>query len=161
MRARARHGVGSRQNRRSLTLPRALVACGIALSTLTLSFGALGCLPYPHTTEKLPAMCGRIVDATTQRPIAGAVVAVHEHPSVHTTSDRGGRFAIAARHNFHLGVTVGMCSGNWPEGSDWEPVLDINCASYEPIQVDAAMQRSDAWSDEKIELQDIVLVPKR
>lgn len=88
--------------------------------------GLTGCVPFPHTSERFPAMQGRVVDAATDQPISGALVTVHDHPSTESKTDASGSFHFSKHRNYHLGVTFGICSPSWPEGSAWSDLLNIS-----------------------------------
>ena len=127
----------------------------LALTTLT------GCIPLPHTSERFPAMRGRVVDATTSQPISGAVVAIHDHPSTVSKTDASGAFHFAKRRNYHFGVTVGICGTSWPEGSEWSDLLDVSHSGYAPRQVDASDLIVPAYDyDKPYKLLDIALTPE-
>jgi hypothetical protein len=118
------------------------------------------CIPYPHTSEKFPAIHGRILDAATLQPLAGAKIAIHDHPSTTATSDAAGRYSFHARKNYHLGVVGGACASDWPEGEEWDVVLDVTREGYEPQPWDGST--GDAV-DPTLgrEIPDILLVPCR
>jgi hypothetical protein len=130
----------------------------VALAALT------GCVPFPHTSERFPAMRGHVVDAVTGQPLSGAVVAVHDHPSTMAKTDASGAFRFSKRRNFHLGLTIDMCGTSWPPGSEWSDELDVAHPAYEPRQVDASKQiipSSPPYDyDKPYELRDIALTPK-
>ena len=133
--------------------------------TMFLVLAALtGCVPFPHTSERFPAMQGRVVDAATGQPISGALVAVHDHPSTKSETDASGAFHFPKRRNYHLGVTFGICGTSWPEGSEWSDLLDISHPTYELRQVDASKQIIPSSApydyDKPYELRDISLTPK-
>jgi len=131
----------------------------LALAALT------GCVPFPHTSERFPAMQGRVVDAATGQPISGVLVAVHDHPSTKSKTDAIGVFHFSKRRNYHLGVTFGICGTSWPEGSEWADLLDMSHLAYESRQVDASKQINPSSPpddyDKPYELRDIALKPKR
>lgn len=139
---------------------RHLLWC-VALPLLTaVALPLSGCLPYPHTSEEFPAVQGHIVDATTLKPVPGARIAFEDHPDTFTTSDASGSFHFPRVTHFYLGVTIGMCSGEWPENDDdWSPVFDVVHPEYEPfhgyVQEDLADRNDSKWT-----LQAIRLMPK-
>ena len=106
----------------------------LILATVILS----GCLPLPHTSERFPATQGHVVDATTGQPVSGAIVAIHDHPSTTAKTDKTGFFHLSKHRNFHLGVTVGMCGSDWPEGTEWSDLLDVSAPGHLPLQTDAS-----------------------
>lgn len=101
------------------------------LSAAVSLFALAACLPIPHTSERFPAVRGRVVDATTLQPIAGAEVNVSDHPSVHATTAADGTFRFRKRRNFHFGYSFGMCSDDLPTREEWPVEFDVGCAGYE------------------------------
>src|SRR5712691_109125 len=69
---------------------------GILLLILTIAVFTQGCLAYRYTTT--PPVSGRVIDATTEQPIAGAKVGFrkHERKTVSTASD--GNFHLQSDH---------------------------------------------------------------
>jgi len=120
-----------------------------------------GCIPYPHTSDRFPGMQGHVIDATTGQPISDVIVAVHDHPSTTAKTDKSGFFSISKRQNYHLGVTVGMCGSDWPEGSHWSNLLDVSRAGYVPSKIDASDLIIPSHDyDKPYELHDILLTPQ-
>jgi hypothetical protein len=144
--------------------PAVLRRSAVGILPLIVS-AAAGCLPIPHTSERFPAMQGRVVDETTGQPIAGAVVAIHEHPSTTAKTDSTGDFHVPRKVNFHLLLGLGPCPNDWPEGVEWSWVLDVTHAGYQPRQIDANNQLRqpipNCSTNEKspLELRDIALRP--
>jgi hypothetical protein len=99
-----------------------------------------GCIPFPHTSERFPAMQGHVVDAATGQPLCDAIVAIHDHPGTTAKTDGNGSFHFSKRRNYHLGVAIGICGTSWPAGSEWSEWLDVTHPNYEPRQVDASNQ---------------------
>lgn len=117
-----------------------------------------GCLPFPHTSERFPAMQGRILDAATGQPISGVTIAIHDHPTTTSKTDKIGFFHFSKHRNYHLGITVGICGSDWPAGSEWSEILDISAPGFMPLQVNASDLAPP--SDEPYKLKDIKLVPE-
>ena len=131
--------------------------------TLFLAVGVLtGCvpLPFPHTSERFPAMQGHVVDATTAQPIPSAIVAVHDHPNTTAKTDKTGAFRLSKCRNYHYGLMPGICATSWPEGSDWSWVLDVSHPAYDPCQIDAGKVIIPSHDDKPYRLRDIRLSPK-
>jgi len=114
----------------------------------------------PHSTEKFPAVHGRVLDSVTHEPVAGATLFVSDHPEVAATSDALGHFSFSARYNHHLGYSIGMCSDDWPSGETWPVVLQITHPHYEPLEwfesghLYSMHDTEDEWA-----LPDILLAP--
>lgn len=63
----------------------------------------VGCVPYPpHSTVNAPRYSGRVVSATTHRPIGGASVVLHGLDDSSTLTDEGGRFVTRVSRSWHL-----------------------------------------------------------
>jgi len=83
--------------------------CGSLLVLLT------GCVPIPHTTERSPEVCGRVLDARTRAPIQGAKVFLIQAPDHAAYTDVSGYFQLKAARNFHLAYVLAGERGHWPE----------------------------------------------
>lgn len=79
---------------------------------------SVGCvLPNPHTSERSPAISGRVVDSGTKRPIKGAHVSLRGYTGIHTLTDGDGYFHLNATRNFHLLTICGNCAAlELPQG---------------------------------------------
>ena len=86
------------------------LAAATFLSLLT------GCLPFPHTTDRSPAVSGRVVDARTRAPIKEARVWLEKSPHHTTYTDADGRFRMGATWNFHWAYF--SPEGDWPDRKD-------------------------------------------
>jgi hypothetical protein len=132
--------------------------CCVALASIALS----GCaVPAPSVDERSPAVSGRVVDATTQQPIKGAIVALHEHPSYKTRTDQAGIYRIRARHNVQLLLVLGICGEEipWPKYYKADE-LDFSHPLYEPLRIQAAQYLDKAPTNgAPVLLRDVALVP--
>src|SRR6266481_2386760 len=96
------------------------LAAATFLSLLT------GCLPFPHTTDRSPAVSGRVVDARTRAPIKEARVWLEKSPHHTTYTDADGRFRMGATWNFHWAYF--SPEGDWPDRKD--PMVAIEHPGY-------------------------------
>ena len=143
---------GPRQPRPSLSLGSLGVSSRLVKSApllrlisgiIALSFA--GCvIPIPHTSYRFLAMDGRVVDSRSRQPVAGALIALHAHPTTKTKSDANGCFHFPDYHNFHLGLAPGICAYSWPSGQHWNQILDISHPLYERVTVNP-----DHWTRTK------------
>ena len=104
-------------------------------------------------------MDGRVVDSKTRQPVAGAIVAIHDHPSTKTKSGEDGRFHFPDYHNFHLGLAPGICAYSWPEGQDWHDVYDIAHPLYGNTTIHPLWTRPKSKNEPNVR-RDILLVRK-
>jgi hypothetical protein len=90
-----------------------------------------GCIPIPHTSIRFPEMNGRVLDASTQNPIRGALIAIHDNPADSTKSDDQGRFRVERQKNFHLAYDVNFVCGPGDIGGKYYSYeLDISAPGY-------------------------------
>src|SRR4051812_18297471 len=90
------------------------------------SFLLMGCVPFPHTSERLHAVHGHVIDAATGSPVSGADVVLQGHPNTKTQTDVHGEFHFSKRRNYHFLLVPGICGlTDWPGGSEWSTTLDI------------------------------------
>ncbi len=108
--------------------------------------------------ERSSAIFGRIIDAQTQKPIEGVRVQLHDHPSLHATTDILGGFHIRASHNIHLISFLGMCGSDFPEGKTYSAELDILHPAYQSLKINARAYLK-ATNITYLELRDIPLYP--
>ena len=92
-----------------------------------------GCLIYPHTSERSPEIRGRVFDADTRQPIAGAKVSWLEQSRSSTKTDAAGAYTLHKTHNLHWMVS-GPCASDWPMGRDLE-CLWVSHLDYAPTNV--------------------------
>ena len=119
-----------------------------------------GCVPAPSVDERSPAVSGRVVDAATGRPIKGATVMLHEHPSYKARTDSDGAYRIRARHNVHLFLTLGICGGEIPEGQYYKAdQLEIIHPLYEGRRIQADQFLASFKNGSQLVLRDIELTP--
>jgi hypothetical protein len=125
-------------------------ALALICTTLT------GCY-IPQVGKSSPSMRGRVLDSSTQRPVAGVVVSLHNPASTSTVTDQSGLFYLQATHRFYWNV-VGPCSyyipGDWHYGSS----LDLSHPQYASIQEYRPKWKSTNASDKA--LADVLLTPK-
>ena len=123
------------------------------------SVGLSGCIwPVPHTSQRSPEVSGRVLDATTQAPIAKAKVALHDCPSVTTATDNSGSFVLRATHNFHYASRMGMCWTDLPEGKQYGPSIEVSHPRYVAAQIDSwRYQKSDSTNYSIFRLKDVLL----
>lgn len=108
-----------------------IIACRVIVKIVLCVMGLItfnGCLPIPHTSLRSPEIQGRVLDAQTQKPVAGAKVFLTEHPQVSTQTDSAGYFRIKERRKFHPAVTVP--EGDWPPSEYWGCALTVTHTNY-------------------------------
>jgi hypothetical protein len=88
---------------------------GVLLTIVLMS--SAGCLivPYPHVRQDIRARNGRVVDADTGSPLAGAVVTSLTNGSECVT-DAEGRFTLPEVRGWHFGrlITPPLSYDIWP-----------------------------------------------
>jgi hypothetical protein len=133
-----------------------------------------GCfIPIPHTSERFPPTCGRVLDTTTHAPVGGASLAIQDHPGAKVQTDSSGMFSFPRYRNYHLISYLNIFSTtkeeteveNFPRGTHWGPVLTVTHPDYQQQEVNIlkhAFPRSNSWKDSRkpYELHDILLTPK-
>jgi hypothetical protein len=67
-------------------------------------FLSTGCIPW--AVEKAPPVIGRVTDARTHRPIAGAEVSLPESGVPGAATDADGRFSLPLRNKFGFVVLL-------------------------------------------------------
>jgi hypothetical protein len=87
-----------------------------------------GCIPYPHTTQRLAEVRGRVLDANTHAPIGGAKVFLTDHPNFSCKTDSSGSFHLKEIVNFHLGGIPP--EGDWPARQWWWPHITVSHTNY-------------------------------
>ncbi len=116
-----------------------LVACVLLLGMLPWLTGcAFVFVPYPHTSVRLYPASGRVLDADTRAPIAGAKIFLTHHPEVACKSDRAGIFKFKEIRNWHAGE-IGVAAGasDWPPGEQWSyPRITVSHTDYAPCELD-------------------------
>lgn len=95
---------------------------------------------YPHTTLQAGAICGTVVDASSDAPIAGAKISRAQHPEAMCESDANGRFTLKKLHNLHYAVTYGFETvSDVPAGENWfETSVTVSQTNYLECTVDLA-----------------------
>ena len=82
-------------------------ATSTALLLTAVSLACSGCI---GTTLSSPEVRGRVVDATTKKPIPAATVQVAERTNTKVHTDANGGFRVPTRSSFHLGFIPGPCA---------------------------------------------------
>ena len=115
-----------------------------------------GCY-IPQVGKSSPSLRGRILDSSTQQPVAGVMVSLHNHTNTATVTDQSGVFSLRATYRFYWNV-LGPCPyylpSNWRYGSS----LDLSHPQYDPIQDHWPKRKSTNISDNA--LVDVLLTPK-
>jgi hypothetical protein len=104
---------------------------------VALSLCLSGCIEGPSTDARSPEVSGQIIDAKSQQPLPGVVVALHDHPAIAATSDANGHFTLRGTKNFHLFTLLGICSTSFPEGKYYRDTLDVRNVGYAPLSISA------------------------
>lgn len=102
----------------------------LALGLMT---GMTGCLPFPHTTQRLYEVRGRVLDASAQTPIQGAEIFLTEHPNYKCKTDSMGYFRLKEINNFHLLLIAP--EGEWPARQGWWPNITVSHPNYQLRQI--------------------------
>ena len=130
------------------------------------SAGSLsGCIwPVPTTSQRSPEISGRVVDATTQQPIQGALIALHDDTNINAHTDAFGTYRLHATRNVHLVTLLSACSVDYPAGKHYSDRMDVSHPQYIPMAVYAQERRdpqSTNWSTNRqaLQLQDITMAP--
>jgi len=122
-----------------------------------------GCLPTPGTSPRTPEISGRVLDATTRKPVAGAIVALHEAPQLRSAiTDSDGRFSLNESRNFHLFAFIGH-GGTIDMLSSLGDDIDISHPAYRSHRIDPwrhAARRNESRHHDFVEAKDILLRPK-
>ncbi len=94
-------------------------------------------VPYPHTSVRLYPASGRVLDADTRAPIAGAKIFLTHHPEVACKSDRTGTFKFKKIRNWHAGeIGVPAGASDWPPGEQWSyPPITASHTDYTPCEL--------------------------
>jgi hypothetical protein len=119
-----------------------------------------GCMAGPSRDERSPEVRGRVVDAQTQRPLAGATIALREHPSISALSDTSGSYRLRATHNVHLVTFLGICSSDFPAGKYYGDGLQVSHPLYQTQEIHGRQYRDTRWTNSAVlMLRDVLLVP--
>lgn len=123
-----------------------------------------GCVPAPGTSPRTPQMSGRVLSATTRKPVSGATVSLHEAPKLRsTTTDSNGHFSLNESRNFHWFVFIGH-GGSIDVLSPLGDDIDISHPAFRAKRINPwqhAARRSELSGHDMVELEDILLHPKR
>ena len=122
-----------------------------------------GCIFAPGTSPRTPNMSGRVLSATTRKPISGASVSLHEAPRLRaTTTDGSGQFFITESRNFHFFVFLGSCGPDYNVLPYIRDDIDVSHPDYTPQQIKPCEHAAHKYSDvaTSVKLRDILLHPK-
>jgi hypothetical protein len=120
-----------------------------------------GCmLEGPHSSQRSPEIRGKITESVTGKPIEGAKIFLHDHPSVFAISDRVGDFKITETRNHHLVTFLGICSSDFPAGKVYGDELDVSHPRYEAIRIKGRDFRiPDSSTQSLLVMSNITLTP--
>ena len=122
-----------------------------------------GCIwPVPSVDSRSLEMKGRVLDSRTTQPVAGSRIALHDHPSLNTTSDDSGNFRLRGTHNIHLFSVLGICSTDFPIGKYYGDTIEISHAGFETVQINAREYLPPDFTNNpssSLKLRDILLQP--
>jgi len=128
--------------------------------SLVVCIGFTGCISGPSKDERSPEVRGRVVDAQSHQPIAGATIALEEHPSISALSDNSGAYRLRATHNVHLVTFLGICSSEFPAGKYYGDRLQVSHPLYQMQQIRGREYRDQSWTNSSVlVLKDISLLP--
>jgi hypothetical protein len=80
--------------------------------------GLVGCIQGPSRDVRSPEVSGKVMDDSTQAPLQGVHVRLHEKPKIEATTDSSGQFHLRGTKNTHLFTILGICSSSFPEGKN-------------------------------------------
>jgi hypothetical protein len=121
-----------------------------------------GCVIGPTADERSPKVSGRVIDSKTHQPLAGALISLHKHPDLNSTSDASGHFVLRGTKNFHLFTILGICSTSFPEGKYYGDTLDLKKDGYHSLQIDARKYLPAGLTNtngSNLTLRDVFLIP--
>ena len=91
-------------------------------------------MPLPHTTEAVPRLQGKCLDARTSEPITGVQVCFLTLPDMASVTDLKGSFSLGGTKNFHLLMTDGTrpneIIASYPRGRHTDAVLVFSHPDY-------------------------------
>jgi len=106
----------------------AVIGCFVSLVS--------GCvIPEYRTSSRSRAISGRVLDASSKRPLGGVDVSFIGDSSIHSATRSDGTFDVAATRNHHFIALIGMCSVDLPQGHVYNDVR-IFKHGYFPAAVD-------------------------
>jgi hypothetical protein len=85
-------------------------------------------------SQKSPEIDGRVIDAATKEPLAGALVAVHNEPTLRIKTDAKGRFLLRETENVHLLHVHANGQEKPPLGTYRGDEFDVTMPGYRPIR---------------------------
>jgi len=74
----------------------------VILLTSALSAYACAPIPIPHSSITAPPISGRVLDASSHRPVSGAAVVLRDLPETSTSTDSAGRFTTRLSRSTHI-----------------------------------------------------------
>ena len=137
----------------------ASLICLLALPWLS------GCLIYPHYDKRSPEVNGRVIDAESHQPLAGASVSFSSKRSLSAKTDTNGYFIIKETRQWEPLLGVGICGPEYKIGDYYYPeYLDIAHPAYLPLQLGVRdyrelEQAKPGALPHQIRLRDIALKP--
>ena len=105
-----------------------------------------GCVPYPLQTT--PQVTGRVADATTKQPVAGARIQYEKYPELDATTDADGRFDFASTSKWRM-VPLGPLDRP-------DPNVRIEAPGYQP-----AVSHVPIYPRKEPYVLDVQLTPSR
>ena len=94
-----------------------------------------------------------MLEAQTHQPLAGATIALREHPSISALSDTSGSYRLRATHNVHLVTFLGICSSDFPAGKYYGDGLQVSHPLYQTQEIHGRLYSA------VLVLRDVLLVP--
>jgi hypothetical protein len=117
--------------------PKKLAGLCALLAAIWFMSGCGGAFSYSrHTTVRAPELRGRVLDAKTHQPIAGAKVYFCDPPEHAVFTDADGYFLMQAAVNIHTGRDAAG-------GSSPPPKSDSVCILKEGYRTRSFLQRYD------------------
>jgi hypothetical protein len=106
-------------------------------------------------------MDGRVVDINSHTPIAGAAVAIHDHPQSYVKTDAQGQFRVPRQKNFHVGYDMNFVCGPGDIGGKYYSYdIDVSATNYVTQKVSAPLHStSQDTNTGAYILKDILLQP--
>jgi hypothetical protein len=117
-----------------------------------------GCvLPVPHRRVHVRGIEGKVIDASTRSPLAGAKITDLRSGSLLATTDRAGEFKVRAKRGWHGAYLYGPISYSLLPHFDMTypaPAIRVSAEGY------GDWTRREAWSDVGRTRVTVVLAPK-
>lgn len=131
---------------------------GVLLTIVLMS--SAGCLivPYPHVRQDIHARNGRVVDADTGSPLAGAVVTSLTNGRECVT-DVEGRFALPEVRRWHWGllITPALIYDIWPFLSmEVDPDVRVVAVGFAPFDEHNGSRPTQRGREEMLMMERLV-----